>query len=98
MFTIWKLIFLLWRLQDPAVRDPAVRPGERFSDTLIRRSEEAYIQQRLREERVEAGIPVEEEPAVVRIQEDEESEFEEEYVNPFYPTIALNSSSYPPIL
>lgn len=66
------------QFQDPAVRDPAVRPGERFSDTLIRRSEEAYIQQRLREERVEAGIPVEE-PAVVRIQEDEESEFEEEY-------------------
>ena len=68
-------------VQDPAVRDPAVRPGERFSDTLIRRSEEAYIQERLREERVAAGIPVDEEPAHDQIQEVEESEFEEEYVN-----------------
>ncbi|KAG0577925.1 hypothetical protein KC19_5G192100 [Ceratodon purpureus] len=66
------------QFQDPAVRDPGVRPGERFSDTLIRRSEEAYIQERLREERVAAGIPVEE-PAEDRNRIDEESEFEEEY-------------------
>lgn len=65
------------QFQDPAIRDPAVRPGERFSDTLIRRSEEAYIQERLREERVAAGIPVEE-PVEETIEEDE-SDFEEEY-------------------
>jgi len=35
----------------------------------------------LREERVAAGIPVEEEPAEDQVQEDEESEFEEEYVS-----------------
>jgi hypothetical protein len=57
----------------------AARPGERYSDMLIRQSEEAFIQRRLREERLEAGIPVPEEPAAA--QEDEESEFEEEVVS-----------------
>jgi hypothetical protein len=75
-------------VQDPAVRDPGVRPGERFSDTLIRRSEEAYIQERLREERVAAGIPVDEEPATNRTMEAEESEFEEEYVS-FFETLVF---------
>ncbi|CAK9198515.1 unnamed protein product [Sphagnum troendelagicum] len=61
------------QFQDPASRGVAARPGERYSELLIRQAQEDSIQQQLHDERVAAGILVPENP-----QEDEEDEEDEE--------------------
>jgi hypothetical protein len=48
--------------QDPASRGVVARPGERYSELLIRQAQEDSIQQQLHDERVAAGILVPENP------------------------------------
>ncbi|KAJ7539334.1 hypothetical protein O6H91_11G087400 [Diphasiastrum complanatum] len=66
------------QFQDPSIRG-AARLGERFSEMLIRQFEEAFIQQRLNEERMEAGIPMEtEQETIEEFEEEEEEESDDE--------------------
>ncbi|KAH6557893.1 hypothetical protein KP509_1Z087900 [Ceratopteris richardii] len=67
----------LGQFQDPSERSFA-RPGERWSDMLIRQGEEAEYQARLRTEREKAGIPTEDGGSLhTSLEEDEEEEDEE---------------------
>lgn len=67
----------LGQFQDPSERAFA-RPGERWSDMLIRQGEELEYQARLKTEREKAGIPVEQDEDEDNIEEEEEEEGEEE--------------------
>lgn len=66
------------KYQDASARLEA-RPGERFSELLLRRAEEAVFQDRLKEEKRQAGIVEEEDRNVSEQEEDEEEEEVEEF-------------------
>ncbi|KAG9155810.1 hypothetical protein Leryth_004065 [Lithospermum erythrorhizon] len=67
----------LGRFQDPVGRCMA-RPGERWSDTLIRQSEEAVILQKIRVEQQRRGVAPSDWVGNERFQQEEEMEEEEE--------------------
>uniref|UniRef100_A0A453FN00 CCD97-like C-terminal domain-containing protein n=2 Tax=Aegilops tauschii subsp. strangulata TaxID=200361 RepID=A0A453FN00_AEGTS len=74
----------LGRFQDPFGR-AMVRPGEKFSETLMRRAEEAVIVEKIRGEQMRRGVdpsewvggPIER-PMMVQEEEEEEEEEKEE--------------------
>uniref|UniRef100_M8BNC1 CCD97-like C-terminal domain-containing protein n=1 Tax=Aegilops tauschii TaxID=37682 RepID=M8BNC1_AEGTA len=74
----------LGRFQDPLGR-AMVRPGEKFSETLMRRAEEAVIVEKIRGEQMRRGVdpsewvggPIER-PMMVQEEEEEEEEEKEE--------------------
>ncbi|CAL1392903.1 unnamed protein product [Linum trigynum] len=65
------------KFQDQTARSMA-RPGERWSETLIRRSEEAILVSKIREEQQRLGVPESEWVAYGGNQQQEEEEEEEE--------------------
>uniref|UniRef100_A0A7N0U0A3 CCD97-like C-terminal domain-containing protein n=1 Tax=Kalanchoe fedtschenkoi TaxID=63787 RepID=A0A7N0U0A3_KALFE len=54
------------------------RPGERWSDTLMRRSEEAMLVAKIRSEQQRLGVPEKDWVGNERLQEEETDEMEEE--------------------
>lgn len=65
------------KYQDPTLRGFA-RPGERWSETLMRQSEEARIVAKIKEEQERLGIQEEEEEEDQDVEEEDEEEEEEE--------------------